>query len=55
MKALARIVYLDAPAGESELEFWRRKAAERAKENEALRTQATLLRWELKRLREGDE
>jgi hypothetical protein len=36
---LARLVPLDAPEAETELEFWRRKAAERAKDLYAVREQ----------------
>ena len=31
MTALTRLIPLSAPVGETEAEFWRRKAAERAK------------------------
>jgi len=37
VEPLARLIYLDAPEGETECEFWRRRALERAKENTALK------------------
>ena len=41
---LARLVYLDAPMGESELEFYKRKAQERSQEITRLNRQLLNLR-----------
>jgi hypothetical protein len=41
---LARLVELHAPVGESECEFWRRKAAERAQTINTLRRETGNLR-----------
>ena len=52
---LARLVPLDAPRDETELAFWRRKAAERGKRVAELETEVFALRRELRRLQEEAE